>query len=123
MKRHLIFLSVPMLIAACNGLREDSVKKFIPGTYIRYSEHEYGKEYDTLVITNQKDQFQIQRRWRYERVLDGMTQEPEYKHQATTAFYDAEQRLLRESETGNTINFEPKENILIIGSTKYKKVK
>lgn len=126
MKRLLICLSFLTLIAACNELREDSVKEFIPGSYIRFSQHEYGKEYDTLVITIQSkaaNDYKIQRKWKYERVLDGVAQEPEFKQEITTALYDNRQHLLNENETGNTISFDPNENVLFIGTTKYKKLK
>jgi hypothetical protein len=114
---------IALLIIACNGTTKDDVKTFIAGTYTRFSEHEFGTEYDTLVISDLSGQFQIQRKWRYERVLDGVMQDPEYKQETTTATYDNKDRLLHENETGNTISFDKKENILLIGSTKYKKLK
>jgi hypothetical protein len=114
---------IVLFIAACNGSAKDEVKIFIPGTYSRISEHEFGKEYDTLVISEIGGQFQVQRKWKYERILDGVVQEPEYKQETTTAVYDDKHHLLSENETGNTISFDQKENVLFIGSTKYKKLK
>ncbi len=114
---------IVLFIVACNGITKDEVKTFIPGTYTRISEHEFGKEYDTLVISELPDQFQVVRKWKYERVLDGVAQEPEYKQETTTATYDREHRLLHENETGNTISFDPRESILFIGPTKYNKLK
>ena len=110
-------------LLACNRLSKDEFKAFVPGTYVRSSEHEFGKEYDTLTISEIGGQFQVERKWRYERVLDGVAQEPEYKQETTTAVYDEKHHLLNENETGNTISFDQKENILYIGSTKYKKLK
>ena len=112
-----------LLFIACNGLTKDETKASIPGTYTRFSEHEFGKEYDTLVISELPNQFQITRKWKYERVLDGMAQEPEYKQETTTATYDSEHRLLHENETGNTISFDLGKDILFVGPTKYQKLK
>ncbi|MFT3981201.1 MAG: hypothetical protein QM687_12070 [Ferruginibacter sp.] len=114
---------VCLFIFACNSLSKDEFKAFIPGTYTRLSEHEFGKEYDTLVISEIGNQFQLQRKWKYERILDGVAQEPEYKKETTTALYDDQHQLLNENETGNTITFDEKENVLFIGSTKYIKLK
>lgn len=112
-----------LLSMSCNGLEKDEVKAYIPGIYIRLSEHEFGKEYDTLVVSELKDEFQITRKWKYERVLDGVKQEPEYKQEITTASYDNERKLLHEKETGNTMSLDAKEAVLFIGPTKYKKLK
>lgn len=99
------------------------MKASLPGTYVRQSEHEFGKEYDTLVISEKDDQFQILRKWRYERVLDSVKQEPEYKQQTTTASYDSEHRVLNENESGNVISFDSKEGTVSLGTTKYHRVK
>ena len=112
-----------LTLFACTGSDKDELKASIPGTYVRFSEHEFGKEYDTLVISEKNDQFQILRKWRYERVLDSVKQEPEYKQQITTASYDSEHRVLNEKETGNAIAFDSKEGTVSIGPTKYHKLK
>jgi hypothetical protein len=110
-------------LIACNGSDKDEMRASIPGTYVRYSEHEFGKEFDTLVISEKNDQFQILRKWRYERVLDSVKQEPEYKQQVTTASYDSEHRVLNENESGNVISFDAKDKTVSIGPTKYNKLK
>lgn len=112
-----------LLSMSCNSVKKDEVQAYAPGTYVRLSEHEFGKEYDTLVISELKDEFQITRKWKYERVLDGVKQEPEYKQEVTTASYDIERNLLHENETGNTISLDAKNAVLFIGPTKYQKLK
>lgn len=114
---------IVLFIVACNGLTKDEVKAFMPGTYTRISEHEFGKEYDTLIISEIGGQFKIQRNWKYERVLDGVAQEPEYKQETSTAVYDAKHHLLNENETGHTISFDQREGVLFVGPTKYNKLK
>jgi hypothetical protein len=111
------------LFITCKGIIKNDVQDFIPGTYVRFSEHEFGKEYDTLVISELKDQYTITRKWKYERILDSVAQEPEYKQKITTASYEGEHKLLHENETGNILSFDPGEKVLFIGPTKYRKLK
>ena len=116
MKTLILFIG---LMIACNG---SDKSKLFPGTYVRSSEHEFGKEYDTLVITEFMDQYKIIRKWRYERVLDGVVQQPVYKVKVTTAYYEDKYRLLHENETGKRISIDKGEGILIVGATKFKKI-
>lgn len=109
-----------------NGTSADEAKTNIPGTYIRTSQHEYGKEFDTLVVSLQNsaaNEFKLNRRWRYERVLDGKAIEPEYKNTTTSAIYDEASKQLKENETGDTYSFDPASKTLFAGSTKYEKMK
>jgi hypothetical protein len=123
MKYILIFSFLTILICACSELKKDSVKGFIPGTYIRFSQHEYGTEYDTLVITLQNEgasEYRIMRKWKYERILDGQPVEPEYKRISTSAIYDG--KLLQETETGDTYSFDVRDKCLFNGTVKYNKL-
>lgn len=123
----LLFIHL-ILVAAIYGCREfkpDRVQEFIPGTYIRYSQHEFGKEYDTLILSLQNKNagvYKIIRRWKYERVIDGELIEPEYKLTVTTGFYQAKSKLLRENETGDIYSFDPDLKILFTGPVKYQKL-
>lgn len=123
----LLFIHI-ILVAALYGCREfrpDPVREFIPGTYIRFSQHEFGTEYDTLTITVQNqhaDEYKIIRRWNYERVIDGELIEPEYKLTITTGFYEPKHKLLRENETGSVYSFDPNMKLLFSGSIKYRKL-
>lgn len=123
----LIHLLALLLIAwSCqvkSGKKE--VLDFIPGTYIRFSQHEFGTEYDTLVISLQNSsasEYKLLRKWKYERVLDGQPIEPEYKRVITAAIYSTENKFLRETETGDTYSFDTKEKLLFNGPIKYKKL-
>ena len=114
-----LFILFTGLLIACNGSDKSNL---FPGTYVRSSEHEFGKEYDTIIISALHDEFKVTRRWRYERVLDGVVQEPVYKVKVTTAYYDVKFRLLHENETGNRFSIDKGEGILFVGATKYKKI-
>src|SRR5882672_1132737 len=100
MKNSIFICGFMSLLVACSQSSKNEVKKSIPGTYIRTSEHEFGKEYDTLVISQVNDQFQLLRKWKYERMLDRVAQEPEYKRENTTASFDLNNETLHENETG-----------------------
>lgn len=121
----LLHISLMLLYSCTLVTSKSELEKFIPGTYIRFSVHDYGTEYDTLVITLQNQsahEFKILRKWKYERVIDGTPIEPEYKRLITTGIYNSTQKIMQESETGDQYSFDPKEQFLFIGSTKYKKL-
>ena len=120
---HLIVL---LLIFSCNELSsKDDVIEFIPGTYIRFSQHEFGTEYDTLVITVQNkiaNEYKILRRWKYERIIDGTPMKAEYKRLTTSGIYNTQNKVLQETETGSLYSFDIKQKLLLNGSTKYQKI-
>lgn len=123
----MLCLTAGAIASSCtNGTSADEIKVAIPGTYIRASQHEHGKEFDTLVVSLQNEaanEYNLNRRWRYERVLDGKAIQPEYKNTTTTAVYDEAAKLLKETETGDTYSFDPASKTLLAGSTKYEKLK
>ncbi len=113
------------LFAGCNAPAKDEVTAFIPGVYTRFSQHEFGSEYDTLVISSRNteaNEFTIVRKWKYERLLDGERLEPEYKLVVSTGIYDAARKLLQETETAEYFSFDVKKKILFNGTTQYQKL-
>jgi len=113
---HVILL---VLIGACRELKSDPIPAFIPGTYTRFSVHEFGNEYDTLIITPIDNQYAIERKWKYERVLDGQRMEPEYKKTLMTGIYN--KGILTEQQTGVHYSFDPDKKCLYSGDTRYEK--
>ncbi len=121
-----ISISVLFLLASCSSSESDAIKEFIPGTYIRFSQHEFGKEYDTLVISLQNESashYQILRKWRYERVLDGKSIEPEYKQENSSAIYNPETKVLQETKTLELFTFDPEKKLLFNGTNQFTKIK
>ena len=119
-------LSVAVLILiGCGILKdEDMVEASIPGTYIRFSKHEYGTEYDTLVITLQNEvakEYRILRKWKYERVIDNTPMETEYKRSVTSGIYNTEHKLLQEI-SGDLYSFDVKGKLLFNGPIQYQKL-
>ncbi len=127
MKILLLAHILALFIYGCGLVKtEDEVEGFIPGTYIRFSQHEFGNEYDTLAISVQNkwaNEYKILRKWKYERILDGEKIEPEYKRSVTTGIYNSTHKLLRENETGDLLTFDVSRNLLFAGSAQYKKIK
>jgi hypothetical protein len=126
MKILLLAHIIAFMLYSCGLIKsKDQVQAFIPGTYIRFSEHEFGKEYDTLIITLQNssaDEYKILRKWKYERVLDGARLEPEYKRTNTSAVYISKYKLLQETETGDNYSFDLSAKCLFNGPIKYQKL-
>lgn len=126
MKIVLLVHIIALLVYGCGLTKSrDEVEEFIPGTYIRFSQHEFGDEYDTLVISLQNKsalEYKILRKWKYERMLDNQKIEPEYKRSFTSGIYNDKNRLLRENETGGIYSFDVKQKILFNGAVKYKKL-
>lgn len=126
MKLILIIHIISLLISGCGLMNaKDEVQEFIPGIYIRFSQHEFGIEYDTLVITLQNSaahEYKILRKWKYERVLDGSVIEPEYKRVISSGIYNIQQKLLQETETGDMFSFDVKGRLLFNGPVQYQKL-
>ena len=118
---------VVLIFCGCTGLSEkDITREFIPGTYIRFSQHEFGSEFDTLSFWHEdksSNEYKIQRKWKYERILDGKVIEPEYKIQTTYGNYDVNTKLLKDTKTGGSYSFNKEQNVLFAGTTKYQKIK
>lgn len=121
-----VIIVIALVFCRC-GLQKpkDDVQEFIPGTYARFSKHEFGTELDTLVITIQNkpaNEYKIVRKWKYERLRDGKTFKPEYKKITTSGIYNCTHKLLQEKETGDFYSFDVKEKVLFNGPTKYQKL-
>ncbi|MGF2412537.1 MAG: hypothetical protein ACQUYJ_09430 [Ferruginibacter sp.] len=124
----LLFISIitALFLAECTSVESDAITEFIPGTYIRSAQTEFGKAYDTLVITLQNksaSEYKIQRRWKYDRVLDGKPIEPEYKVSKTSGLYDGEKKVLQETETLEFFTFDLEKKLLFNGANKFTKIK
>lgn len=122
----IFFIASTTIFWACNSTVKDEVKEFIPGTYVRSTQHEFGTENDTVIISLQNqsaNEYKIVRRWKYDRILDGKPIEPEYKQTTNSAIYNTESKLLQESETLESYSFDPQQKAMFAGSTKYQKIK
>ncbi|MBC6489612.1 hypothetical protein ACFSQD_04725 [Flavihumibacter stibioxidans] len=126
MKTVFIILSATLIISGCSTSSKDETMEFIPGTYVRTGHNEFGKEFDTLVITIQNPtakEFKIQNRWHYIRQVEGEANAPEYKVKETSGIYNSETKLLEEAETLDHYSFDIKQKIVFDGTTQFKKIK
>ena len=129
MKRNVLlgFTISLCLLSACAGpASQDGTSAPLTGTYIRAAQHEFGKEYDTLVVTLRNEassQYRIVRNWLYERIRDGQALEPEYKTTSGTAIYDHDAKTLKDEKTGIIYSVDPSGQKLYAGSTRYDKLK
>lgn len=125
MKHLAFFLSICFISMSCEFASTGSdVRQFIPGTYIRSSQHEFGLENDTLIILPQNEmanEYKIIRRWKYARVLDGQKMEPKYEQRQTMAVFDKKESRLVEAPSGDTYSFDPYKKVLFNGTVKYHK--
>ncbi len=121
-----IYALFALFLLGCGLIgRRHEVQSFMPGMYTRFSVHEFGKEYDTLVISLQNpsaNQYRIVRRWKYERVVDGKAMEPEYKIKASAAIFDTRHNLLQEITTGRIYTVDVSSKYIFSGTVKYKKL-
>ena len=118
--------SLLLFITGCQLISEPKdFSRSVPGIYTRYSEHEFGFEFDTLVIemVNKEDHyFTIERRWKYQRVLDGKRLTPDYKLIKNMGRFFPEHKNLRVNETGEYYYFNLKQRTLLTGSIQYQKL-
>ncbi len=126
MKTVLLILSATLIISGCGTSGKDEIMEFIPGTYIRAGQNEFGKEFDTLVISLQNPsakEYKIQNRWHYIRQVDGEANVPEYKVKETSGIYNTDTKLLEEAETLDHYSFDIKDKLVFDGTNKFKKIK
>lgn len=126
MKTIIVISALFAIVGSGCGLirKKEEIQRYIPGTYVRFSEHEFGRECDTLIISLQNssvNEYKIVRRWKYERVVDGHKIMPEYKIKVSVAIFDPGRKLLQETGSGRIYTFESSGS-LFSGAVKYRKL-
>ena len=126
MKKYLFVFSAHFLLLACESSKSDEIRAFIPGIYARFSDHEMRREYDTIrinVVSEAGNSYTLIRSSSFQRKLDGKEFPWEYKKEEWAAVYDENKRVLNETRKGKVLSFVPAKNILLVGTTEYKKLK
>ena len=126
MKKTMNVLFALSILAACNPAKTDETRSFMPGTYARFSDHEMRTEYDTIriePISETGNNYRLIRSSYFQRKLDGKTFPWEYEKEEWAAIYDESKKILNETKKGKIISFVPERNILLVGTTEYKKLK
>lgn len=97
---------------------------FIPGTYVRTVINEFSIGRDTLIIgAVSATVYTIIHKGSYRRIKDSKLQPAQSIAENWTATYDTKKQVLMEAKKGKIISFDPAKNILLVGSSPYKKIK
>jgi hypothetical protein len=128
MKTQLAILGLLFVILiACNESASDEVKSFIPGTYSRHYTDEFTDSYDTveikLVTSGGSEGFEISKRMRFQKTIDGQQTPVDYKTETWFGNYDKDAKTVYIPKSGKTIYFDPEKNELKMGTEPYKKIK
>jgi len=115
-----------LILMACNGTYKDEVKDFIPGVYYRHYMDEYTNSYDTVeikLVTNEgSDGYVVNKRARYQKMIDGQKTSFAYKTDQWFGSYEKDSKTLYIGKSGKRIYFDPKEGELKMGDMPYKKL-
>lgn len=122
----LVCIHVFSLFSSCSNLKSDNTLVFMPGTYVRSELHEFGQIEDTVTIKLQHSDvhsFVIEQRWKYERVLNGVPQEPEYKVITDQGIYNPKTKLLQNQRNLLHYSFDREKQVVYFGTLSFKKIK
>ena len=125
MKPFILIFSSSLSLFACET-KGDAVRAFIPGIYVQYSENDMGRRQDTLHVERMSTSghnYRITRTSSMQRWLDGKAFPWQYRKEIWTGIYDEDKRVLNETKRGRLLSFVPERNILLMGTTAYKKIK
>ena len=129
--KHLQILSFAVLIVllSCNESRtkhSEKVISFISGTYVRAFEGEFSIGHDTLIISQPdtgNNYYTIKHNSSYQKIRDKQLQPLEYKSENWTAIFNEKDNVLMEQKKGKTISFLPDQNELLLGGSRFHKIK
>jgi len=123
-------IAIATVLISCgetkNGNATEKVKSFIEGNYVRAFEGEYSKGNDTLIIAQpgeKNNYYTIEHRSSYQKIRDKQALPVEYKTEEWTAIFNEQTNVLEEQKKGKLISFLPDENALLLGNSKFEKIK
>jgi len=124
MKRLAFFVIIG--IGACHGSSSGSIRDFIPGAYVKLSESEYSKAYDTLRISvydGPGNTYLMLQHTGFQLIKEGRLQPKQYKTDKEVAVYDETTHQLQGMTSGRLLVFSPTTQTLLMGTTEYQKLK
>ncbi len=126
MKILFIICALCFVLLACNGIRKDGVREFIPGAYYRHYMDQYTNSYDTikikLVTNGGSEGYVIDKTSHYQKMIDGQKTPFDYKIEKWLGRYDKNSKTLYIEKSGKRIYFDPEDRELKFGETPYKKL-
>ncbi len=114
-----------ILCIGCSDVweRSNSIKRFIPGTYVKEVRNEFLIAYDTLIIQcSAGNNFLIVIRTAYQRIRNHKLLPEQYSEESWKAVYDEKSQNLYEQRLGKTFSFDPDNEKLFEGGSEYNKV-
>lgn len=126
MKNVIVGISMAMFVFfSCNMLKNNKIKEFMPGTYVKEIKQEFASGMDTIIVETAADPgvYKIIRRSSYQQQIDGKLLPPKYEVHNWTAIFNPETRQLQEQNKGKVFTFSPEQNTLTMGSSEYRKIK
>jgi hypothetical protein len=123
--KQLFSISIITLLSGCGLGSRDKIKSFIPGTYVSSYQQEYSKGQDTLVFTSISDEgnsYLITRLTSYKRIINGKEQPVGRKKEQMTGIYNEQDKVIYEGRKGKTFSFSPERNIVLSGTSEYRKI-
>jgi hypothetical protein len=118
------FIWIVSMIACDNSSKV--VQAYIPGTYISQGVGTYSQVWDTLVITKRSslsNNYEVARHVTYRRLEDGKLLAPKHLIESWSCLYNESDKILYESQKGKTISLLPEQNALLVGNSRYQKIK
>ena len=105
------------ILCSCSSNKDE-----VTGTYIRTIDHEFATGQDTLIIKSVNNTtYQIEKRSKYQRILNGKLQTAESHRTKWTVIYDAPNHMLRETNQGKVLFISEDGKRLLLGALEYRK--
>jgi hypothetical protein len=120
-----------LLFIGCAN-QADEVRDFIPGTYAHAFADSINETTNTVGIDTLEikkatgegtDLYEIERRMKFKRTVDGQVKPDEFKIENWNGIYDKDKKVIQETSKGKVISFVPEKSILLVNSVEYKKLK
>ena len=116
---------IALAMVGCDAL-QPGMNRDMEGTYVKAISSEYSTGSDTLeisAISRENNNYQINRKSNFQRVVRGRLAKPEQKSERWIAIYDPGQKILKEVTKGKILSFIPEKNMLLVGKSVYHKTK
>ena len=120
-----LFFGAALVLMSCEQLKEDKIRAFIPGVYVKAIDHEFAKGMDTIAISildKNAGTYVVSKKSGYQQKIAGKLFSPKYEPPKGTATDGKHFKQLHIPQKEKTYNFLPEENKLLSGSSEYKKI-
>ncbi len=105
------------------GCRENRMKAFVPGTYVKVTESKFGKAWDTLRMAPLGGKsYRVERSIGYQSMLDGQLLEKKFKRSRWASELEVARRELRDKAFGHVLRLLPDSNGLEMGGMRFYKI-